>query len=172
VEGTTKKVTETVNETSKAFENLGERISDAFVDAIFEAENFGEAMLSIGKQILKTLLSEAIANAITNASSSKNVANQTSGGLTIPAFILAAVGAVKMAFGNVPALAQGGLAYGPTLSMVGDNRNASIDPEVIAPLSKLKDMMGASTVQVYGRISGDDIVISNSRASRDRNRYE
>ena len=72
---------------------------------------------------------------------------------------------------GVPALAEGGLAYGPTLAMVGDNKGANIDPEVVAPLSKLKGMLGGNTVQVYGRISGDDIVISNSRASRDRNRF-
>jgi hypothetical protein len=68
-------------------------------------------------------------------------------------------------------LAEGGLVYGPTHAIVGDNRNARIDPEVVAPLSKLKELMGVTAVQVYGRISGDDIVISNSRASRDRNRF-
>ena len=72
---------------------------------------------------------------------------------------------------GIPALAEGGLAYGPTLAMVGDNKGANIDPEVVAPLSKLKGMLGGNSVQVYGRISGDDIVISNSRASRDRNRF-
>ena len=72
---------------------------------------------------------------------------------------------------GIPALAEGGLIYGPSLALVGDNKNASIDPEVVAPLSKLKGMLGGNTVQVYGRISGDDIVISNSRASRDRNRF-
>lgn len=72
---------------------------------------------------------------------------------------------------GVPALAEGGLAYGPTLAMVGDNRGANVDPEVVAPLSKLKDMLGGNAIQVYGRISGDDIVISNNRASRDRNRF-
>jgi phage-related minor tail protein len=72
---------------------------------------------------------------------------------------------------GIPALAEGGLAYGPTLAMVGDNKGANVDPEIIAPLSKLKDMLGGNSIQVYGRISGDDIVISNTRASRDRNRF-
>lgn len=43
----------------------------------------------------------------------------------------------------IPKLAKGGLAYAPTLAMVGDNRNAGTDPEVIAPLSKLKDIIGS-----------------------------
>lgn len=45
---------------------------------------------------------------------------------------------------KIPALANGGLVGAPTLAMVGDNRNAAVDPEVVSPLSKLKDMMGMS----------------------------
>lgn len=49
----------------------------------------------------------------------------------------------KNAEKNVPKLANGGLAYGPTYAMVGDNPNAGTDPEVIAPLSKLQAMLPA-----------------------------
>ncbi|MGP3787150.1 hypothetical protein [Paenibacillus sp. 1A_MP2] len=45
---------------------------------------------------------------------------------------------------KIPKLAKGGLAYGPTLAMVGDNRGASVDPEVVSPLSKLQDMIGGN----------------------------
>lgn len=43
---------------------------------------------------------------------------------------------------ELPRLANGGLATAPTLAMVGDNKNARTDPEVIAPLSKLENMLG------------------------------
>jgi hypothetical protein len=43
---------------------------------------------------------------------------------------------------TIPKLAKGGLAFGPTLAMVGDNKGAASDPEVIAPLSKLEAMLG------------------------------
>lgn len=46
---------------------------------------------------------------------------------------------------EIPALAKGGLAYAPQLAMVGDNKNARNDPEVIAPLSKLQGMLGEDT---------------------------
>lgn len=49
----------------------------------------------------------------------------------------------KNAEKNVPKLAKGGLAYGPTYAMVGDNPDAGTDPEVIAPLSKLQAMLPA-----------------------------
>lgn len=50
----------------------------------------------------------------------------------------------KNAKDSVPALATGGLAYGKTLALVGDNPNVVADPEVIAPLSKLQAMLPAS----------------------------
>lgn len=62
----------------------------------------------------------------------------------------------KKAKENAPALARGGLAFGPTYAMVGDNPNARVDPEVIAPLSKLRDMMAAGgTANVNISLSGE-----------------
>lgn len=62
----------------------------------------------------------------------------------------------KKAKENAPALAKGGLAFGPTYAMVGDNPNAGVDPEVIAPLSKLKEMMtGGGTANVNISLSGE-----------------
>ena len=46
---------------------------------------------------------------------------------------------------NVPKFAAGGLVKAPTLALVGDNRNAQNDPEVISPLSKLREMIGVGT---------------------------
>ena len=42
---------------------------------------------------------------------------------------------------QLPRLAKGGLAYAPTMAVVGDNRGARNDPEVIAPLSKLLNII-------------------------------
>lgn len=42
---------------------------------------------------------------------------------------------------SIPRLAKGGIAYQPTLAMVGDNKNARTDPEVISPLSKLQGII-------------------------------
>ena len=64
----------------------------------------------------------------------------------------------------LPPLAQGGLAFGPTAALVGDNPNASVDPEVIAPLSKLQSMMGGmQKVEVQGIIRGEDIWLTNNK---------
>lgn len=65
------------------------------------------------------------------------------------------------------ALAEGGLAYGPTMALVGDNRGAGSDPEVIAPLSKLRQYgLGRQTIEFVGgtfRLSGSDLVLAISR---------
>ena len=50
-------------------------------------------------------------------------------------------------------LASGGLAYGPTLAVVGDNRGAASDPEVIAPLSKLRNYMGGQQLELVGGVT-------------------
>ena len=50
-------------------------------------------------------------------------------------------------------LANGGLAYGPTLAVVGDNRGAASDPEVIAPLSKLRNYMGGQQMELVGGVT-------------------
>jgi tape measure domain-containing protein len=73
-----------------------------------------------------------------------------------------------------PKLAMGGLAYGPTMATVGDNRNARVDPEVIAPLSKLKGMMGDMGVGgvLETRISGNDLIILLNRSQKGLSRIQ
>ena len=154
-------ITEAVEETSYAMaESLGL--------AIGQAKSFKEAMLEAAKAIVIALLAQAKANVVANAAKGSAPA-----GPFFPAAMVGLITAGMAAINSVqlPALAQGGLAYGATTALVGDNPNAHIDPEVIAPLSKLQDMMGGQRVEVFGRISGDDIYLSNARTSRNRNRY-
>ena len=76
---------------------------------------------------------------------------------------------------KMPALAEGGLATGPTMALVGDNRNARVDPEVIAPLSKLKSMlgdMGGGGGVLETRISGNDLIILLNRSQKTLNRVQ
>lgn len=68
---------------------------------------------------------------------------------TTPAFIATAIGGVMAAFAAIPKFAQGGIAYGPTLGMFGEYPGASSNPEVVAPLNRLRDMIqpgGGTTV--------------------------
>jgi phage-related minor tail protein len=73
--------------------------------------------------------------------------------------------------GGIPMLAEGGIATGPTLAMIGEGRG----PEAVIPLDKLEGMLsggfGGQNVVVTGRIQGSDILISSERAQRERSRY-
>ena len=85
-----------------------------------------------------------------------------------------ALGAVQIgtiASTPLPAFADGGIVSGPTVGLMGEYAGANTNPEVIAPLNKLKDMIGGQTVQVQGMISGEDIFLSNDRYSRRKNSY-
>lgn len=105
-------------------------------------------------------------------------------GLPPSPFMLAIAPAIAALAGNLgkslimkigaPALAEGGLATGPTMALVGDNRNARVDPEVIAPLSKLKSMMGDMGVggTLETRISGNDLIILLNRSQKGLNRVQ
>lgn len=46
---------------------------------------------------------------------------------------------------SFPRLYNGGIAYGDTLARVGDYASSSVNPEVIAPLSKLQQYMGGGS---------------------------
>ena len=105
-------------------------------------------------------------------------------GLPPTPFMLAIAPAIAALAGNLgkslvmkigaPKLAEGGLAYGPTMATVGDNRNARVDPEVIAPLSKLKSMMGDMGIggSLETRISGNDLIILLNRSQKGLNRVQ
>lgn len=144
----------------KPLEGVGAFILDTFANLAIELGN-----LAIGYGVAI----ESIKLALESLSGPVAIA----AGVALVALGAGLKGAIKKRAeeAGMPALANGGLAYGPTTAIVGDNKNARIDPEVIAPLSKLQDIMGGNSIQVFGRISGDDILLSNTRAARDRNRY-
>ena len=69
----------------------------------------------------------------------------------------------------IPAFADGGIVSGPTLGLMGEYSGAKANPEVIAPLDKLKSIIGGSESQTIipdVRISGDDLLIVFDRANR------
>lgn len=102
--------------------------------------------------------------------------------------ILSAVGLAKVpnvgamfsafaGFSSMPAIefANGGVISGPTLGLMGEYSGARANPEVVAPLDKLKGMIGnqaGGNVNVTGefRLQGQDLVVALQRANKQRNR--
>tara|TARA_R100000654_G_scaffold32587_1_gene57607 strand:- start:6785 stop:8767 length:1983 start_codon:yes stop_codon:yes gene_type:complete len=93
--------------------------------------------------------------------------------LSIATGVIGAAQIATIASTQIPAFAEGGMVTGATLGLVGEGPGTSMsNPEVIAPLDKLKSMIGEGqgSVEVFGRISGSDILISSDRARKNRDR--
>ncbi|MCD8265561.1 MAG: hypothetical protein LUC33_00250 [Prevotellaceae bacterium] len=86
------------------------------------------------------------------------------------ALAAASIAAMIATLVSLPKLASGGIATGPTLAMVGEYSGATSNPEVIAPLDRLQDMMDNSNGnggEVEFRIKGSNLVgVLNRRNSR------
>lgn len=147
---------------------FGATLTDAFMLALDGGENFGEAMGNLLENLIKQLIAAAAAAAVLS--------------VLLPSFGVTKIGGKAVDFpllmsmiGGVP-FANGGIVSGPTLGLVGEYSGARTNPEVIAPLDKLKSMMGGmmqsgtQRVIVEGRISGNDIVLSNERTMYNRKR--
>ena len=88
--------------------------------------------------------------------------------------LAAAAGSIVGSLFNqiIPAFADGGIVSGPTIGLMGEYSGARTNPEVIAPLDKLQNMIqtGGGQTEVFGKISGADILLSSDRAKGNRNR--
>jgi hypothetical protein len=88
---------------------------------------------------------------------------------------VAAAAFVRSKINKGVAFADGGIVSGPTLGLVGEYPGASTNPEVIAPLDKLKNIIGGGMGQDGGyiaetRVSGRDLALVLSRYEKDRSR--
>ena len=75
-----------------------------------------------------------------------------------PILAIAALASVIGAIMAIPKFAKGGIAFGPTLGLFGEYAGAANNPEVVAPLDKLRDMLqpadpmgGSVTFRIEGR---------------------
>ena len=147
-----------------AFMSFGNTIQGVFAQALQSSDGFFNAFVDGAKQAFQALLAQLAAMIAMKA---------ILGALGFGSLDLAANFATGKLMSFI-GLADGGLATGPTVAMVGEGRGTSMsNPEVIAPLDKLKSMIGESgggNVQVFGTIKGSDILLSSDRAKNNRNR--
>ena len=79
-------------------------------------------------------------------------------GIAIAAGMVASIIALML---SLPKFAKGGIAYGPTLGLFGEYSGASNNPEVVAPLDRLRSLIGTPEGvggNVEFRISGRELV--------------
>ena len=174
---------QTVNDLTRATTALAAaKQAEAGVDTQTTATKVANATIGMA--------TEQSAAAVTVASSRQEVAANTASAassagksaakLPFPAnlvAITAAIAGVLALFATFPKFAKGGIVTGPTMGLMGEYPGASSNPEVIAPLNKLKSMLGTSKVvnnteiaEVKFRIDGRDLVgtLNNYQKYKDR----
>lgn len=130
-------------------ENSAESASEAELAATRIASN---TAVSATNAVLSTSNTAAAATAAANSVASIPFAG--------PALAIAAAEAVYAALSAIPKFAGGALVYGPTLGLMGEYAGASSNPEVIAPLNKLRGILGEGRgrSEVKFRIEGRELV--------------
>lgn len=121
----------------------------------------GEGIAAAGSE---AAASELVATEKTKEAGAKVMAAHASipfAGIAIAGGMVAAMVAMMLA---LPKFADGGIAYGPTLGLFGEYSGARTNPEVVAPLDRLRSLLGVDggggggTGRVVLRVRGRDLV--------------
>ena len=163
--------------TAQGLEDFGNMIGDLMTGQISSFDDFGKSLLASVAKFMRAFGSALIATA---------TASKAFKELLIKDPILAAAAGVALVAGSAvitgmlnkgpqpTAFADGGIVSGPTLGLVGEYPGASSNPEVIAPLDKLKGMlkgMGNEGGYVASTtISGRDLALVIERYNKDSKR--
>ena len=160
------------DDTANAVFGFAESFGSMVADVATGSMTVGEMVQNMVMQTIKGVISMIKANVIANATNPLNPANIATGGIASPGLIVAGLSLVEGFLNAATAFAQGGIVSGPTLGLVGEYQGARTNPEVIAPLDKLRSMMGGmgGNVVVTGRLDGRDILLSSERSTIDRYR--
>ena len=123
--------------TAQGFDQMGDAIGGAAGDMMSWAANQVAAIAQVIPQIV----------ALMTAKQGEAMAESTASGAALPfpaniAAIAAGIATVVAAFAKMPKFADGGIISGPTIGLMGEYSGASNNPEVVAPLNRLKSLIG------------------------------
>ncbi len=161
--GAVQSLTEALKGNADAWTVLKTVIDSAF--QIFQAVTSVIQMVTMFSDLSKSaktgeIAATVAATAATDTDTKAKEANAAAGFFAAHAYIpfagaeIAAgyVAAMKGVVAGVRAFADGGIAYGPTLGLFGEYPGASSNPEVVAPLSDLKNLLGTGDTGARGGV--------------------
>lgn len=145
-------------------QNLGQQMEDSMLQAAGAWLQWGANLASTIAEAMPHLL--ALFKANMSVSVSETTKSQAGIPVVGPMLALASVASIIAALTNIPtptAFANGGVVSGPTYALVGEYAGASNNPEVIAPLSKLREYITPANSNHQGgevafRIEGRTLV--------------
>lgn len=145
-------------------QQLGELMSGKEFDFTKLAVILADALSSIGKAL--------ITYAVTTGAVAELFKNPKTWPLALAAGIAAVAAGTalknKLSDKKATAFANGGIVSGPTMGLVGEYPGAQNNPEVIAPLDKLKSMIGGGEGGTFV-LRGQDLLLSVNRAQKASN---
>lgn len=171
----------------KEIEITGEQIGGILTGSIQQfASGLGEAVASgNGLEVFKSMLTGLMDmlsqfGAALIAAGTATLAFQSMFANPIAAIItgtalVAATAAAKAALQNATAFANGGIVSGPTLALVGEYSGARNNPEVIAPLDKLRSMieparLSFDSLYLETKVRGKDLYVALQGVERKNGR--
>ena len=132
-------------------QNLGQQMEDSMLQAAGAWLQWGANLASTIAEAMPHLL--ALFKANMSVSVSETTKSQAGIPVVGPMLALASVASIIAALTNIPtptAFANGGVVSGPTYALVGEYAGASNNPEVIAPLSKLREYITPASSNHHG----------------------
>jgi hypothetical protein len=157
-------------------ENMAQLLADVATGDKDAGKNFGKNMLGAIAGFMQTLGKAIVATAIATDAFKKLIVANPAAAIAAGIALMAGAAVVRntlKAGPNVTAFADGGIVSGPTLGLMGEYPGASSNPEVIAPLDKLKGMLktnDSSGFVASTSIQGRDLAIVLERYNRDSSR--
>jgi hypothetical protein len=157
-------------------ENMAQLLADVATGDKDAGKNFGKNMLGAIAGFMQTLGKAIVATAIATDAFKKLIVANPAAAIAAGIALMAGAAVVRntlKAGPNVTAFADGGIVSGPTLGLMGEYPGASSNPEVIAPLDKLKGMLKTNDNSGFvasTSIQGRDLAIVLERYNRDSSR--
>ena len=151
---------------TNSFQSFGNVLQGVFAQSLQSSEGFFKSFVEGSKQAMRALMSQLAATLALNA-----LLGGSKFGNLLGLSDIGGIGGIGIALKDLLGMANGGLVTGATLAMVGEGPGTSMsNPEVVAPLDKLKSMIGQGngSIEVFGSISGQDILLSSTRARNNR----
>lgn len=156
---------------TQGFEALGESIGNLVLTGKLDFSSLGnilaDALIQIGKALI-------MYSALVKAAKEALEKGKFKAGLVIGVLAVAAGFALKGALnkkkdtGAATPFASGGIVSGPTMGLIGEYPGAKSNPEVVAPLDKLKDMLGGQGGGQFV-LRGSDLVLALNRSETSLN---
>jgi hypothetical protein len=136
--------------------------------------NFGKSMLGAIANFMQSVGAALVATAVASKAFKELILSHPEAAIAAGIALMAGAAIVRTQLSagpKVTAFADGGIVSGPTLGLMGEYPGASSNPEVIAPLDKLKGMLKSgdnnSGFIASTSIQGRDLAIVLQRYNKD-----